>query len=164
MSIIPYLAGVFIAVVGAGLGLGGIKARRKSAVVQGWPTAAGKLELAELVVHKSSGTTSKGHSTTRVSYEPAIKYSYSVEGREYRGKKIGLVESRMGKGAAEKRIASIRALPELYVHYNPSDPKEAYLDPKADGSMGMFLIGGALIVLGIVVIWKAEMLLELFSF
>jgi hypothetical protein len=164
MSMVPYLAGAFIGVVGAGLGAGGFKARKKSKLVRAWPTAAGRLDSAELAVHKSSGTTSKGHSTTRVSYEPAVKYSYSVEGKEFKGKNIGLVESRAGKGAAESRIASLRSARELKVYYNPADPKEAYLDPKADGSFWMLFIGAALLALGIVVIYNAKMLVELFSF
>ena len=164
MSIVPYLAGAFIGVVGAGLGWGGFKARKKSTVVQAWPITAGRLDSAELVVHRNSGTTSKGHSTTRVSYEPVVRYVYAVEGKEYKGRNIGLVEAKTGKGAAEKRIAKLRSKPELDVHYNPAEPATAYLDPKADGSSWMFLIGFALIALGVVVIYYADMFMELFSF
>ena len=164
MSIVPYLAGAFIGVVGAGLGLGGFKARKNSAIVQAWPIASGRLDSAEVAVHRSSGTSSKGHSTTRVSHEAVARYVYTVEGKEYKGRNIGLIEAKEGKGAAEKRIAKLRSKPELEVHYNPAEPATAYLDPKADGSSWMFLIGGALIALAILVIYNAKMLLELFSF
>jgi hypothetical protein len=164
MSFIPYLLGAFVCVVGAGLGFGGYRARKKSTAVLAWPTAAGSLDSAEVVTHRSSGTTSKGHSTTRVSYEPVVRYAYAVDGKEYKGRNIGLTAISGGKGAAEKRVGNLKSEKMLKVYYDPKDPKESYLDPRADGSFWLLFIGAALIVLGIVVIYNRAMLAEIFSF
>ncbi|MCX7028461.1 MAG: DUF3592 domain-containing protein [Spirochaetes bacterium] len=164
MSFIPYVFGAFMCVVGAGLGFGGFQSRKKSKTAAAWPTVPGTITSAEVETHRSSGMSSKGHSTTRVSYEPVVKYSYSVEGKEFKGKNIGLTTVSTGKGAAEKRIEALTSNPKLKVYYNPNDPKEACLDPKAGGSIGMFVIGAALLLLGIVVLANATMLVEIFSF
>jgi hypothetical protein len=164
MSFIPYLLGAFVCVAGAGLGFGGYRAKKKSAAVLAWPTAAGSLDSAEVVTRRSSGTTSKGHSTTRVSYEPVVRYSYSVDGKEYKGRNIGMTTVSGGKGAAEKRVGNLKSEKGLKVYYDPKDPKESYLDPKADGSVWLFFVGAALIVLGIVVVYNGAMFSELFSF
>jgi hypothetical protein len=161
MSVIPYVIGAAFCVVGGGLGFGGLRARRKAKAASSWPTVSGTILSTEVVTHRSSGGAKHG---TRVSYEPVVKYSYSVDGKEFKDGRIGFVDVSGGKGAAEKRIAAFASRTDLVVHYNPKDPKEAVLDPKASGSLGLFAIGIFLIVVGALVLSDAPALALLFSF
>ena len=164
MSIVPYLVGAFVGVVGVGLGIGGLRSQKKSKAIQAWPTVSGTLSSSEVVAHRSSGISSKGHSTTRVSHEAVVSYAYKVDGKEFKGRNIGIIETRGGKHAAERRIKALKSKPDLKVFYNPSDPKEAYLNPKNSESIGLFVIGAILFILGFLVLRNASLLNELFSF
>lgn len=164
MSILPYLVGAVLCVVGIGLGVGGFASRRKAKEAAAWPTAPGKVSAAEVIVHKESGVNSKGHKVTRVSYEAAIKYSYTVEDRLYHGKRVGIADAINGKAHAEKLVELYGPSTEVQVHYNPADPKDAILDPKENGSGRQFAIGGALIAVGLVILANGPTLASLFAF
>jgi len=164
MSILPYLVGAVLCVVGIGLGVGGFASRRKAKEASAWPTVPGKVSSAEVIVHKESGVNAKGHKVRRVSYEAAIKYSYTVEDKLHHGKRVGLADGSGGKTHAEKLVELYGASTEVQVHYNPADPKDAILDPRENGSGRQFAIGGALIAVGLVILANGPTLASLFAF
>lgn len=57
MSVLPYLFGAFLCVVGLGLGSGGLKARGRARMVAAWPVARGIVATSEVV---TSATKSAG--------------------------------------------------------------------------------------------------------
>jgi hypothetical protein len=162
MSFLPYVFGAIFCIVGIGLTAGGFGARKKSKVSASWPTVVGKILSTDVVAHRSSGGGRHG-SSVRSSYEPVVKYSYSVGDKNFEGKKIGFVDIRGSKGSAEKRVESFSSMKELIVHYNPDSPKEAVLDPKATGSGGLFGIGIVLALIGILILFNAQAFSVLFS-
>ncbi|MCE1197062.1 DUF3592 domain-containing protein [bacterium] len=164
MSILPYLVGAVMCVVGVGLGAGGFASRRRAKAAAAWPTVPGKVSAAEVIVHKESGVNSKGHRVARVSYEAAVKYTYTVEGKLHHGKRVGLADGTGGKAHAEKLVELYGPSTEVQVHYNPADPKDAILDPRENGSGRQFAIGGALLAVGLVVLAYGPMLAGLFAF
>jgi len=163
MSFFPYLFGGLFCVIGVGLGAGGFRARQKSKTAAGWPTVVGEIVSTDIVAHRSSGAGKHG-TVTRSSYEPVVKYSYSVGDKNFGSRKIGFVDVSGSKASAQKRIESITSKGELLVHYNPNDPKESILDPKATGSGGLLGIGIVLVLLGILVLANAKTISMLFSF
>jgi hypothetical protein len=164
MSILPYLVGAVMCVVGVGLGFGGLASRRKAKAASAWPTVPGKVSAAEVIEHKESGVNSKGHKVTRVSYEAAIKYSYTVDGKLHHGKRVGLADGSGGKAHAEKLVELYSPSTEVQVYCNPADPKDAILDPRENGSGRQFAIGGALIAVGLVILAYGPTLAGLFAF
>jgi hypothetical protein len=162
MSFLPYLFGGVLCLVGIGLTTGGFRARQKSKVSATWPTTTGKILTTDIVAHHSSGSSGHG-SGTRSSYEPVVKYSYSVDGKDFENTRIGFVESAGSKGSAEKRVESFTSKQELVVHYNPDSPNEAVLDIKATGSGMLFGIGIILAILGIIALLNARIFAILFS-
>jgi hypothetical protein len=164
MSLLPIAIGAVFCVIGAGLGFGGVSAIRKARKRSAWPTVAGTLLSSEVVEHRRS-VSGKHGSRKSVSYEPIVKYSYSVEGKNYSGKRIAAdTVTMISKRAAEKRIGRFSSATEILVHYDPEDPKQSVLDTEAVGLGMLFGIGGVLIALGVFTLLNASLISSLFSF
>jgi hypothetical protein len=164
MSLLPIVIGAVFCVIGAGLGLGGFSAVRKARKRAAWPTVAGSILSTDVVEHRRS-VSGKHGSRKSVSYEPIIKYSYSVDGKNYSGKRIAAAsENMISKRAAEKRIGKFSSGTEILIHYDPKDPKQAVLDTRAVNLAMLFGIGAAMIALGVLTLAYASAISELFSF
>lgn len=164
MSVLPYLFGAFLCVVGLGLGSGGFKAKARSRMVAAWPVARGTVSASEVVRHSSTGASHKGGMVKRVSYEAVVRYAYEAAGKKHKGASIGFEKCEGGKSMAEQCVRRFPKGSEVDVRYNPGDPGEAYLDPRADGSARLLLIGAAILVLGLLSLINAKTLAGLFSF
>jgi hypothetical protein len=163
MSLLPIAVGAVFSVIGAGLGLGGVSAIRKARKRAAWPTVTGTLLSTEVIEHRRS-VSGKHGSRKSVSYEPIVKYSYSVDGKNYSGKRIAAdSESMISRRAAEKRIGRFSSAAEISVYYDPKDPKQAVLDTRAVGLAMLFGIGAALIALGVFTLLNASWISYLFS-
>ncbi|WP_380879115.1 hypothetical protein ACFB49_20470 [Sphingomonas sp. DBB INV C78] len=77
--------------------------------------------------HAHESTDSDGDRS--VSYEPLIRYLYTVEGREYRGRAIRLSNDTSFNDSyeADDFVAAFPAGRVVPVYYDPADPKDAAL-------------------------------------
>lgn len=161
-SMMQLVAGVFC-VCGPALIAGGILALRKARARAAWPTVNGTVVSSQAVEHRTSGVDGKGRHTTRVSWEPVVKYSYEVGGKKHSGKRIKIKPEGMGRRGAEAAAARFLPASGVQVHYNPADPEDAVLDPGAPGVGGSFGIGILLLLVGLLMFWQGPVVIAWFS-
>ena len=129
------IVSIFVIVLGAFLLVGALTLGVKSYRVRGFPRTTGR------VVEREIGPSTSAQSNTGKVVEPRVRYTYQVNGKEYSGSKIGL-DTRAYDPASAKRV--LAAIPdEVEVHYNPTNPEEAYLEPSSLGLAIVFLLFGA---------------------
>jgi hypothetical protein len=162
MEYFPYVVGGILCIVGLGLGSGGIGAIRKAKAAAAWPTVPGKLLSSEVVAHTGIHSGRRG-SKGQASYQPVVRYSYSVGGKELSGATIGLVDVRGSKAAVERKIAAFASGKELAVHYDPADPKRALLDVTAAGSGWLIGLASLIVLVGALVLVNAATIAGLFA-
>jgi hypothetical protein len=57
-----------------------------------------------------------------------IAYSYQVDGKQYVGSKLNLMNSQASDIIKQMQIAHLHPGREVFVYYNPAKPEEAYLE------------------------------------
>src|ERR1700677_1526728 len=115
---------------------------RKAKKIQSWPSTPGRITASGVVF--SSGRIGV--------WEPKLSYTYTVDGREYTGKVITLVETDTGSvQLAEAKIAPYPVGREVTVFYNPRKPRDSLLQKQ--WSYGDFvvigLVGAVFLAVGI---------------
>lgn len=85
-------------------------------------------------------------------YEPVVRYKYFVGGTGYVGRRMdwGSLKTR----EKEKIHRQLQPYPEgsrIPVHFNPSNPWESVLEPRAPGVFVRFLAGFVFLVIGITI-------------
>jgi hypothetical protein len=127
---------------------------RRSLGSRSWPRTVGTVVSAEV-----KRTVTNGIPVNSVSYEPYVKYTYSVRGQQYAHDKLTAavtpgIREPAGAGAI---VAKYPIGHQVTVFYNPADPGDAVL--VAGGSSGNWyfvLIGCALFaasVIGLISQW-----------
>jgi len=86
-----------------------------------WPRANAKLKSARLQVQ----TGNKGGR----SYSPKIVCTFIVGGQEYEGAEYDFSSSYSAKVKSEKKVAEVKAMQPLLVHYKPEDPSINVIKP-----------------------------------
>ncbi len=122
---------------------------RKAKTAESWPTIAGTVLSSELEEHRSHN--SKTHTTT-VTYTPKVEYQYELLGTKYLGKKISFGSAAYDYNTASGKLAPYPNGAAVTVHYDPSEPSKAVLEPKAAGSTPMIVLAAIFILVGIVVL------------
>lgn len=132
------------------LSLPDLKMAQESA---GWPKVRGT------IIQSDIRRVETGHGTDKsVSYRPEVRYSYSVEGREYQGMKIHVTEgSSYSHRIAENIHSRYPVGAEVEVSYRPEEQTYALLEPGVRASeilvaafMLLFVLLGLLILLGMI--------------
>ncbi len=85
--------------------------------VQSWEAVPAQVHFARLVEHVGDDSTT---------YSVEARYSYTVDGAEYTGTRVGLYEGADNVGSFNQRVAE-----ELESHANSAAPFIAYYDPDA---------------------------------
>ena len=108
-----------------GFGYFHYRAASKARASESWPSAAGRILRAQIVVEESSNT--EGGTTTW--YNPLVNYTYAVAGRELEGKRLrfGNVRSTIRK-RSEAALAPYAAGAPVSVRYNHEKPEECVLE------------------------------------
>jgi hypothetical protein len=120
-NLIPGIFGLLFGMAGF---LTGLKALRNRGVVDRWPTTKGRVIERSVFQPKHAML-----SVSAFRYSPLVKYTYQVDGKEFESNSI--LPSRIqlprhsSKKWAQKQADSFTY--EVTVHYNPTDPTEAYL-------------------------------------
>ncbi len=126
---------------------------RRSRQRRRWPQAEGRVMLSEVrasTVRVRRGS-SAGSYRQAVRYQPRVVYEYQVGGRLYRGETLstGTVMFHSEPAPAEREAQRYAPGQAVTVFYNPTDPMESNLDPRAGwavwlkGLLALALIGMA---------------------
>jgi hypothetical protein len=107
--------------------------QRKVSAINNWPSIPGTV-VSSQVVSRSDG---EGGTTDY----PAVTYSYSVVGSNYKGSKIAPGMEVGGMGAA-KTVARYPVDSKVTVYYNPENPADAVLEKKAPAIMWIYIVLG----------------------
>ena len=118
-------ATVFAACMGLVLLLMFFGARHMTKIATNWPYVRGKIVSSGTESYRD--TDSRDRTTTF--YAPAVEFSYTVNGIEYRSNQIKVGVKVSGSQAyAEKIAARYSAESEVEVHYDPKNPTNAALE------------------------------------
>ncbi len=124
----------------------GIFNLRDASASSGWPTADGR-------VLSSRVERSRGSSDSRDSYRysPAIRYSYSVDGKQYTGDRVSFRDDHYGRREKAQRIVDEYATgSSVPVRFKPDDPSQAVLEADYDWSTYLpVALPGFILVTGI---------------
>lgn len=123
------------------IGIAVFRSLKAKKAAETWPTVPGSVMSSEVTIQRSHN--SKGHTT--INYLPKVTYEYQISGQKYNGDSIGFGTATFGKQKADNIVAAYPQGSQVNIHYNPTDPSNAVLEPKSVG-------GGYLIVLGIIMI------------
>jgi hypothetical protein len=117
-----------------------------------WPTARGRIEPSDVREFQALSQSGSRRLWTTM-YRPDVVYSYEVAGVRYTGDKRGTTGRFSASMTAFVRGGAAR-YPKgevVEVHYNPENPTESVLDPRAWPLLLLWLIPAAVLALGYVV-------------
>ncbi len=145
-----FLAGAFA------LGFGGfglillliyVNAQMLIIASRNWPSVEGRIESSRVV--RRSTSSGSGHGTNS-SYRPEIKYTYSVMGNNYEGKRIGFgVPIGSFESGAKQVVARYPHGTTRTVYYNPQNPAQAVLERKVVNNITALIVTIACLLIGI---------------
>ena len=145
-AIIGIGLGFIFTLIGVILLVVAIVSRKKAQKAKSWPTAQGTVISSEVRTHQDISS-DDGHSST--SYEPLVKYSYTVNNISYTGSRIGYGANMFDRNTAQNMANRYMAGSTLPVYYNPIDPHDSVLDTTAGGSKIFMIIGIIFTALGL---------------
>ena len=124
---------VVTALAGLGLTYFGVSLIRPSFAARRWPTTAGRIEKVD------------------PANKPCFTFSYQVEGRPHTSTTVLINQDYAGNamGSPCDPALLVKYLPnsEVTVFYNPANPDQAVLDPRAPTGIWMFTAVGALMTI-----------------
>ncbi|MCW5592764.1 MAG: DUF3592 domain-containing protein [Burkholderiales bacterium] len=129
----PHYA-LFFAVAGLMMVAFAVVSRSQSSQAARWHKATGRV-----VASRTEGRGSRANpgAVSVLVYEPVVEYAYTVGGREYRGTRLSFGASVAAtKSWAEGKAAAYPVEREVTVHYDPSNPAEAVLEPGGSFAWG----------------------------
>jgi hypothetical protein len=137
----PQIIGTLLLLVGVGVVIHSIRTSRKIEAAQLWPSVKGLVTTS--VVKRSGGK-------NRV-YSAKIRYTYSVHGFEFKGRRyaLGGELDTSNRARAEARCAKYPEGSEPEVYYDPSNPKDACLERVQEGKGFTMLIAGVFAAVGV---------------
>jgi hypothetical protein len=135
LFILFFVGFVAFTLVKAGWGI--YKARKSEA----WPAA--KCVILSSSVESKRVSSGKGGS--RTVYQPRIRYTYNVNGRDFQGDKVTFFQAYVGNGESRAGETCYRYQVDSVhdVYYNPDKPAESVLEPGIDvepASILLFLL------------------------
>lgn len=139
---IGFFIGGFFVLIGAILIFVTIRAKRKIAESQKWPTALGTILSSE--VRRSVSHDSDGDTTT--SYQPVVKYTYSVFGTSYNSQRLTFGVQNSSHKYAQATVQRYPPNSHVPVHYNPNKPEEAVLEVQETSGNTCTLVAGIVFI------------------
>lgn len=128
-----------IGIIGVGFGI-----MFKSLRTNRWPMTEGVIESAQIQAN---------HSDEGRSYCPKVTYTYHVAGIAYDGTKIAIGQMSSSSDYAQGVLDRYPVGRKVTVHYSPTDPAEAVLEPGIHGGTWIcFGVGGAFTLVSIALI------------
>ena len=125
---LPLLVYGFFFAIGLGTTAFGVVLVRRAAAARRWPTVDGRV-VSSRVRESPSMTPDDQYHTM---HDAAVRYVYSVDGREYRGTRITMFDGTTSvRKGAEKVAARYPKGGKVRVYVDPADPGRACLAPGA---------------------------------
>ncbi len=151
--------GVTFAAMGAFCVIHGIRERIIGKQSLSWPTTGGIIIESE--VYRSSSSRS-GDRKSGPTYSPRVKYSYTIDGADYVGKRIRFAAIGSGdRSLAESIVNKYAPRTSVSVAYNPDKPSESVLETGQFGrSIGLITAGFVFMAFGIPILIYQRQLLE----
>ncbi|GAB4519639.1 MAG: hypothetical protein OHK0046_28810 [Anaerolineae bacterium] len=152
MLLFPVLVVTLLLGVALNLGLTPAQALWHSVRSGSWPTVEGR--VTQSWVQKLEDSEGK------ITWEPRVIYTYTVDNRAYEGNWLQFGSSRYGTSqTAEERLQNYELGRGITVHYDPSNPGNSVLEKHLGNSVWFFFILGSAfflpLVFGVVfLIWK----------
>jgi hypothetical protein len=126
-------------VLGIVLGVASVRSRRQAFACAGWPTAPGRIMGARIHTEIEDNLTASDQGEGSHRHRPAeeelsganVRYAYRVGGRDYQSTRI-YVGRPVLSGNPRDAAAIVAKYPpntQVSIHYNPSNPAEAVLEP-----------------------------------
>jgi hypothetical protein len=128
------VSGLFGAILVAVADLSLYRAQRS----QSWPVAGAIIYQSLVEKHTQADV-----------FEPVILYKYTLQGRQYTGKRIFFGRSTTNLPAAEEILSHYLPGMPVPVHYNPRDPAQSVLEPRAPAAHSMRNIGLGSLTVGV---------------
>jgi Protein of unknown function (DUF3592) len=144
----PVVFGAIFLVIGLILLVIGILQRNQAQEAQSWPITSGVIIGSGLLEHKHFDA--EDHHT-EITYEPQVQYQFSVNGQAFAGNRIAFGTVSYPYQTAANKIASYPQGTSVTVHYDPDDPNQSVLEPKAAGGVILLIMGILFIIVGLVV-------------
>lgn len=143
VPVILILVGLLFVIIGLVLML---RARAASK----WPSTSGVVLKSELVEHTTKQRTNDRRIQTYTSYEPAVEYQYTVDGKMLTGKRLSFGLVRLTLEKAQELLGKYPVNAQVPVYYNPRNIKDSRLDITAAAATPQLIIGIIIGAIGIV--------------
>ena len=117
---------IFFTVMGVGFAVGGYFANAEKKASLSWPTVPGRITSCQL---REVRNKPRSLPYEIVRYMVDVTYDYTVGGTTYNGTKIALSDDLKDLGSAQSRANRYAVATTHDVHYNPSNPRRAVLEP-----------------------------------
>lgn len=142
--IVGFCFGSGFLLAGVGLLFFALRTRRKSAASLNWPSTVGTVISSGV---QTNTFTDEYHRET-YSFMPRVEYAYTVNGQEYRGRRLhfGVTESRR-RADAEREANRYPVGMQVKVYYDPEKPQEAVLEQKSVSARLPLVLGIIFLVL-----------------
>lgn len=128
--------GSLFVLIGVGITAFILSRIRKAMQSRHWPRTAGQLENADLEAVNVNLLTRSRFSGAHDSFQTLkfdFAYTYQVDGKTYRGKRVTFADSTVRTRKAMERILDdYRHQRHVIIHYNPRNPADSVLIPGAN--------------------------------
>jgi hypothetical protein len=116
--------------------------QRAAARARLWPTAPGRVETSDVRSYQvRSRSTGESSASWKEKCRPNVVYGYDVAGVHYRGDKISYFSSGSNSEDIARKVAKRYPVgTQLTVHYNPDNPGESAIDPRAPLGLYFFYL------------------------
>lgn len=111
-------------------------------VIARWPRAPGVITAATVEARSARRRDEDGYDHEYTAYQPIVRYTYTVDGREFVGDRIGRVAFTTDLSSARECCNRYPPQRHVEVLYDPNDPATAYLEIKRSiGAVILFVWG-----------------------
>ena len=107
----------------------------------------GKITKSRVLTKEDTTQNDNGSTDTSITYVPQVIYHYELNGNIFENDRIAILDQQTfsNKDKADKYISQFPEGNNLKVYYNPSNPKESFIDNsisknKIDGGTWMLII------------------------
>jgi len=141
------------ALIGAAFAAFGLKLRKRAARAKHWPAVTGQVTYVNMLTHTQSQEHRDNdgfkHASLRTTYEPVVRYAYSVEGSSHTSERICFGAVHFDQVTAYKMLNRYTNGADVNVFYDPEDPSEAVLEPHTPGGTTALFTGSLFILAGL---------------
>jgi hypothetical protein len=112
-----------------------------------WPVVRGRIESVDVTSYVNTSS-DDGRTRYTTMYRPQVVYSYEVKGVRYKGEGVpGSQVATSSEASAKKAAAKFTKGASVEVHYDPANPTQSAVDPRAGWAVLLWIIPLGFVVL-----------------